>query len=108
MSESKAAEPVVAVRLVHVKPEEFDRIFGKIATFMATVKNQHEGCIATALLAGETRQHIMIVSKYASHEAWVAAQWDAGLADLHEEAALNSEMVHFELYREHNFESVGL
>jgi quinol monooxygenase YgiN len=101
-------EPVVAVRLIQVPAQDFDRVFGKIASFMASAKNKHPGCLSTDLFAGENSDHILIVSKFASREAWIAAQWDTGLAELHEEAGLNAETIHFELYREHNFQSVGL
>ena len=95
--------PVVVMRLVEVVPEDFERLYGEIATFMEGSGSELAGVVETEILGSEDSRRIAIVAHFRSHEDWVHAQWDSRLGELLEEIATNSKTLEFNLYRSDRF-----
>ncbi len=98
-------EPVFMMRLIHVDPADFERLYGEIATFMQGPGRELPGCLETQVFGSDDSTRIAIVAEFRSHGDWARAQWDERLGDLLEEIAANSETLDFNLYRSDRFAS---
>lgn len=95
--------PIFVMRLIEVAPEDFERIYGEIATFMQGPCGELPGCIEADLLGSEDATRIVIVAEFRSRADWAHAQWDARLGEFLEEIAANSQTLDFNLYRGDRF-----
>lgn len=86
------------VRLLEVTPEDFERLYGEIATFMQGAGSELPGCVEMQLFGSEDSRRIVIVAQFRSHADWSKAQWDARLGEMLEEIAGSSETLDFNLY----------
>lgn len=98
-------EPVYILRLIEVDPEDFERLYGEIATFMQGPGSELHGIVEAQVLGSEDSRRIVILAEFASHADWIAAQWDARMSDLLEEIVVNSETLEFNLYHGDRFPS---
>ncbi len=96
-------EPVHVMRLIEVDPEDFERLYGEIATFMQGPGSELQGIVEAQVLGSEDSRHIVILTEFASHADWIAAQWDARVSELIEEIVVNSETLEFNLYHGDRF-----
>jgi nucleotide-binding universal stress UspA family protein len=99
---------IYALRLVDVAPENFERLYGEIATFMDGPGSELPGVLETDLFGSTDRRRIEILAKFRSHGDWVRAQWDRRLGDLLEEIADTSQTLDFNLYHGDRFPSKSL
>jgi hypothetical protein len=99
--------PVFALRLVEVASEDFERLYGEIATFMNGPGGELPGIVDAQLFGSTDRTRIVILAQFRSHQDWVRAQWDARLGELLEEIAANSETLEFSLYRGDRFSVIA-
>jgi nucleotide-binding universal stress UspA family protein len=93
------------LRLVQVAPEDFERLYGEIATFLDGPGGELPGVLETELLGSTDRRRIEILAKFRSHGDWVRAQWDERLGDLLEEISITAQTLEFNLYRGDRFSS---
>ncbi|HEX3457220.1 MAG TPA: hypothetical protein VHR97_04630 [Candidatus Baltobacteraceae bacterium] len=92
------AAPITLVRLIRVAPNDFDRLYGEIATFLQMEAMELTGCIDAQLLGNEDSTRILILVKWHSRKAWSRAQWDCRLGELIEEIVTAGETLEFNLY----------
>lgn len=97
------AAPVCAMRLIEVSPDDFERLYGEIASFMSGSGAELDGIDETEILGSEDRHRIAIVAHFATRRDWVRAQWDARLGELLEVITANSETLAFDLFRSDRF-----
>ena len=97
------AAPLFVVRLVEVAPENFERLYGEIASFMDGPGADLPGVVETQVFGSVNSTRIVILVQFSTHHDWVRAQWDAHLGELLEEIAENSETLEFNLYRGDRF-----
>ena len=95
--------PVFVVRLIEVASEDFERLYGEIASFMQGPGAELPGLIETELFGSSDKRRVVIVAQFRSHEDWIHAQWDARLGEFLEEIVANSETLEFNLYRGDRF-----
>ncbi len=95
--------PVFAIRLVETGPERFEQLYGDIAEYMRGPGANLPGCVEHEIFGSEDGTRIVIVARFASHDAWSRAQWDAGFGRLLEELAIDGETLDFNLYRGDRF-----
>jgi hypothetical protein len=94
---------IFSVRLVRVSPDDFDRIYGEIATFMQAEGRDLPGCLETQLFGSEDATSIAIVAQWRSRKDWSHAMWDSRMGELLEEIVGNTESLEFNLYRGDRF-----
>ncbi len=97
------AAPVSVLRLIEVSPDDFERLYGEIASFMNGPGAELPGLIETQLFGSVDRTRIAILVHFRSHRDWVHAQWDVRLGELLEEIVTNSAAIDFNLYRTDRF-----
>lgn len=102
------AGAIFELRLVEVEPEDFERLYGEIATFMDGPGAELPGILETELFGSTDRRRIEILAKFRSQSDWVRAQWDRRLGDLLEEIAVSSQTLEFNLYHGDRFPSKAL
>ncbi|HKE36705.1 MAG TPA: hypothetical protein VKB39_04695 [Candidatus Baltobacteraceae bacterium] len=95
--------PVCAMRVINVAPDDFDRLYGEIASFMSGPGAGIRGLVEAEVLGSEDRRRIVVVARFSARRDWVRAQWDARLGELLEEIVTNSETLEFDLYRSDRF-----
>lgn len=95
--------PLFVLRLVEVAPQNYERLYGEIASFMKGPGADIPGIVETQLFGSVNATRIVILAQFRSHHDWVRAQWDARLGELLEEIAENSETLEFNLYRGDRF-----
>jgi universal stress protein A len=91
-------QPIFALRFLEVAPDDFERLYGEIATFMDGPGAELTGVLETELLGSADRARIVMLVKFSSRHDWARAQWDRRLAELLEEITANSETLEFDLY----------
>jgi nucleotide-binding universal stress UspA family protein len=91
------------LRLVEVAPENFDRLYGEIATFMDGPGSDLPGIVETNVYGSLNGARILIIAQFRTHHDWVRAQWDARLGELLEEIATSSDTLEFDLYHGDRF-----
>jgi nucleotide-binding universal stress UspA family protein len=96
---------IFVLRLVEVAAEDFERLYGEIATFMDGPGAELPGVLETELFGSTDRRRIEILAKFRSHSDWVRAQWDQRLGEILEEIAATSQTLEFNLYRGDRFAS---
>lgn len=101
--ESDRNAPLVVLRLVEVAPNDFERLYGEIASFMDGPGAELSGLLETELFGSMDETRIVILATFSSHGDWVRAQWDVRLGQLLEEIAANSQTLEFNLYRGDRF-----
>ena len=101
-------EAIFAMRLVEVAPENFERLYGEIATFMDGSGAELAGAIETELFGSTDRRRIQILAKFRSRADWARAQWDHRLGDLLEEISVTSQTLEFNIYHGDRFPSKAL
>lgn len=101
-------QPVYVLRLVEVAPEDFERLYGEIASFMQGPGSELRGVLESHVLGSEDSRRIAILAQFSSHADWISAQWDARLSELLEEIVVNSETLEFNLYRGDRFRGAAL
>lgn len=92
------SEPICSLRLVEVAPDDFEQLYGEIATFMDGPESEISGVLDAQLLGSVDRTRILILVRFSSRSDWVRAQWDRQFGQLLEEIALSSETLEFDLY----------
>ncbi len=97
--------PVSVLRLIEIEPDDFDRLYGEIATFMSGPGRALPGLTETQLFGSVDHTRIAILAQFRSRHDWVRAQWDSHLGELLEEIVTNSSAVDFNLYRGDRFSS---
>jgi nucleotide-binding universal stress UspA family protein len=96
-------EPVSVLRLIEVSPDNFERLYGEIATFMNGPGAELPGLVETQLFGSVDATRIVILTRFRSHREWVRAQWDARLGELLEEIEVNAETLEFNIYHGDRF-----
>ena len=96
---------VFAIRLIEVRSEEFDRLYGEIASFMHQDGLAIPGCLELQLFGSEDRTRIVIVAGFRSRKDWCHAQWNGRLGELLEEIMSLSLATDFNLYDGDRFTS---
>ncbi len=95
--------PVFSFRLIEVSSDDFERLYGEIASFMDGPGANLPGMVDAQLFGSIEATRIMILAQFRSHQDWVHAQWDVQLGELLEEIAANSQTLEFNLYRGDHF-----
>lgn len=96
-------EPVYIMRLIEVAPEDYQRLYGEIASFMQGPGAELAGLMDAEVFGSADARRIVIVAHFRTHQDWVHAQWDSRLGDFLEEIAMNSKTLEFNLYRGDRF-----
>jgi hypothetical protein len=96
-------QSIFTVRSIAVSPDNFDRLYGEIATFMNEDGSNLEGLLEGHVLGHLGGKRIVVIMKWRSHAEWSRAMWDRRLGDLLEEIALNSATVEFDIYTGNRF-----
>jgi nucleotide-binding universal stress UspA family protein len=96
---------IFVLRLIEVAPEDFERLYGEIATFMDGPGAELPGVLETELFGSTDRRRIEILVKFRSHGDWARAQWDERLGELLEEVSVTSQTLEFNLYHGDRFPS---
>lgn len=88
---------VFAARPLQVAPGDFDRLYGKMASFMSGPGAKLPGIAGTQLFCNVGRTRLSILVPFRSYMDWVRARWDAHLGEL-EEIDVNLQTLGFDLY----------
>jgi nucleotide-binding universal stress UspA family protein len=96
---------IFASRLVEVAPDDFERLYGEIATFMDGPGAAIPGLLEAELFGSIDRRRIQVLAKFRSHADWTRAQWDGRLGDLVGEILVASQTLDFDLYHGDRFPS---
>ena len=91
-------QPICELRLLEVAPDDFERLYGEIATFMDGPGAAVPGILERELLGSADRTRILILVRFCSRRDWIRAQWDHRFSQLSEEIVMNSETLEFDLY----------
>lgn len=91
-------QPICELRLLEVSPDDFERLYGEIATFMDGPGAEIPGILESELLGTDDRTRIMILVRLSSRQDWIRMQWNQRFSQLSEEIVLNSETLEFDLY----------
>jgi nucleotide-binding universal stress UspA family protein len=98
-------EFVYDMRLIEVAPEDYERLYGEIASFMQGPGAELAGIVDMEVFGSADARRIVIVVHFREHKDWVHAQWDSRLGEFLEEVARNSKTLEFNLYRGDRFVS---
>ncbi len=95
--------PVCMFRLLEVSPQDYDKLYREITTFLRGPGADLPGLHEARLFGSLDASRIIILTEFESHQAWVHAQWDTHLGKLLEEVAVNAQTLEFNLYHSDRF-----